>query len=87
MTRAVLSNSLWSIERCGIALKPPDQVVSEKASGAVQTVRLTEGLWKTQDFMQALRVGEEFEKPGWREQHTPNVQFVSQDLEEGKILR
>lgn len=31
-------------------------------------------------------MGEEFEKPGWREGHTPNVQFVSQDLEEGTIL-
>ena len=72
------------------ALKPPNQVVSESTPGAVQTVRLTEG-GLCGDRADSGRQGihpftEEFENPGWREGHTSNMHFVSQDLEEGKIL-
>ena len=44
-------------------------------------------LWKTQGWTQTLEVGEEFDKPGQTGGHIPNVQFVSQDAEEGRVLK
>lgn len=35
-----------------------------------------ETLGKRGDLIQMLKVGEEFGKPGWREEHSPSVKFI-----------
>lgn len=57
----------------------------------VQTMNITGGLGavirQTLEGGTDTEVGEEFEKPGQREGPLPSVQFVSQDMEEGRVLK